>query len=133
MPVAAADVRVRRSAAGLGLFAESDIPRGRRIVEYAGEVITDEEADRRAGKYLFALGGGRCLDGRARSNLARYVNHSCRPNAEAFIAGRRVWIWSRRRIRAGEEITINYGREYFDEHIRPKGCRCAACQPARGR
>ena len=102
-------------------------------IEYTGEVITDEEAERRGGKYLFELGGGRTLDGRPRTNLGRYVNHSCRPNAEAFVSGRRVWVWSKRRIRAGEEVTIDYGPAYFDEHIRPKGCRCAACREGRGR
>ena len=133
MPVSLADVKVKRAAAGLGLFALQDIPRGRRIVEYTGEVITDEEADRRSGKYLFDLGGGRCLDGRARTNLARYINHSCSPNADAYVMGRRIWVWSRRAIRAGEEITIDYGPTYFDEHIRPQGCRCAECRPARRR
>jgi SET domain-containing protein len=128
MPVTAADVRVKRSASGLGLFTLRDIPAGRRIVEYTGELISDEEADRRGGKYLFDLQNGFCIDGRPRSNLARYVNHSCRPNATAYVSGRRVWVWSRRKIRAGEEITINYGPAYFDEHIRPKGCRCAKCR-----
>ena len=127
MPVSHTDVRVKRSATGLGLFTLRDIPANRRIVEYVGEVITDEEADRRGGKYLFALGDGRNIDGRARTNLARYVNHSCRPNAVAYISGRRVWVWSRRKIKAGEEITIDYGPTYFDEHIRPRGCKCAAC------
>jgi SET domain-containing protein len=107
------------------------VPARRRIIEYTGELISDEEADRRRGKYLFDLGDGLCLDGRARSNPARYVNHSCRPNATAYVSGRRVWVWSRRLIRAGEEITIDYGPAYFDEHIRPRGCRCAACRPGR--
>jgi SET domain-containing protein len=131
MPVSVADLSLKRSASGLGLFALRDIPARRRVIEYVGELITDEEAGRRRGKYLFDLGDGRAIDGRARSNPARYVNHSCDPNAEAFISGRRVWVWSRRRIRAGEEITIDYGPAYFDEYIRPNGCTCAAC--SRGR
>jgi uncharacterized protein len=126
MPAASADVKVKRSPTGLGLFALRPIPAGTRIVEYLGRVVRDEEA---YGKYLFDLGGGLSLDGRARSNPARYVNHSCRPNAEAFVRGRRVWVWSKRAIAAGEEITIDYGRAYFDQHIRPKGCKCAACAP----
>ena len=67
------------------------------------------------------------IDGSPRSNTARYINHSCRPNAEAYISGRRVWIWSKRAISAGEEITCDYGKEYFDEHIKPVGCKCEAC------
>jgi len=123
---------VRRSATGLGLFALRRIPAGRRIVEYLGTVISDEEADRKGGKYLFDLGGGRALDGQVRDNPARYVNHACRPNAEARITGRRVWVWSTRAIAAGEQITIDYGPAYFDEHIRPVGCKCAACAPPAG-
>jgi SET domain-containing protein len=38
-----------------------------------------------------------------------------------------VWIWSRREIRPGEEITYNYGKEYFDDHIKPVGCKCQKC------
>lgn len=129
MPVTSEYVKVRRSRTGLGLFALRDIPAGRRLVEYLGTVITDEEADRKGGKYLFDLGDGRTLDGRTRDNPARYVNHSCRPNAEARVTGRRVWVWSLRRIAAGEELTIDYGPAYFDEHIRPKGCQCTACVP----
>lgn len=132
MPVRREDLKVKRSSAGLGLFALRPIPAGRRIIEYLGRVISDEEADRKGGKYLFDLGGGLSLDGRARDNPARYVNHSCRPNAEAFVSGRKVWVWSKRAIAAGEEITIDYGPAYFDEHIRPKGCKCAACAPWAG-
>jgi hypothetical protein len=67
------------------------------------------------------------IDGTPRSNLARYINHSCRPNAVAYVSGRRVWIWSKRAIEPGEEITYNYGKEYFDDHIRPVGCKCEKC------
>ncbi|MDQ3804155.1 MAG: SET domain-containing protein [Acidobacteriota bacterium] len=126
MPAAREDLKVKRSSAGLGLFSLRRVPAGRRIIEFVGRVVPAEEA---RGKYLFDLGGGLALDGRSRPNPARYLNHSCRPNAEARISGRRVWVWSRRAIRAGEEITLDYGPEYFDEHIRPVGCKCAACTP----
>lgn len=127
MPIKREDLRVRRSATGLGLFALRPIPAGRRIIEYVGPVISGEEVDRKGGKYLFDLGDDRAIDGSARTNLARYLNHSCRPNAEAFVTGRRIWIWSKRDIPAGEEITINYGRAYFEEFIRPVGCKCRRC------
>jgi SET domain-containing protein len=126
MPAVKEDVKVKRSSAGLGLFALRPVPAGRRIVEFVGRVVPSGEA---RGKYLFDLGGGLSLKGRKHDNPARYVNHSCRPNAEAFASGRRVWVWSKRAIAAGEEITIDYGPDYFDEHIRPKGCQCAACAP----
>jgi uncharacterized protein len=122
---------VKRTMTGLGLFALQDIKAGQRMIEYIGRLITNEEADRKGGKYLFAIDHLYSLDGSARANTARYINHSCRPNAEAFITQRRrVWIWAKRHIRAGEEITLNYGKEYFDDHIKPTGCKCAVCRKA---
>lgn len=120
---------VKRSSAGLGLFARTDIKKGEFIIEYTGEHISEEEADRRGGMYLFSLGEDGVIDGRGRENLARYVNHACRPNCEAEHNEEdgRVRIYAIRSIKAGEELTYDYGREFFDEHIKPKGCRCVAC------
>ena len=118
---------VRRTATGLGLFALRPIPARRRIVEYLGTVVNREEVEWKGGKYLFGLDAERALDGRSRANLARYVNHSCRPNADAFVTGSRVWVWSKRAIGAGDEITLDYGAEYFDEFIGPAGCKCEEC------
>jgi SET domain-containing protein len=118
---------LKRTLTGLGLYTVQRIPKGRRIIEYTGPVINSEERDKKGGKYLFEIDEKRAIDGSARSNVARYINHSCRPNAEAFVSGRRVWIWSKKAIEAGEEITINYGREYVEEHIEPKGCKCPQC------
>jgi SET domain-containing protein len=67
------------------------------------------------------------IDGSPRSNAARYINHSCQPNAKAYRTGARIWIWSIKAIEAGEEITYDYGKKYFDEQIKPKGCKCAEC------
>ena len=123
---------VRRTSTGLGLFALEPIPAGRRIIEYTGPLVSNEEvARRRTGKYFFGVNTKWSIDGTPRSNTARYINHSCRPNAEAIVTGRRVWIWSKRRIKAGEEITYDYGKEYFDDHIRPVGCKCEKCASER--
>jgi SET domain-containing protein len=122
---------VRRSGTGLGLFALKPIPRRVRIVEYTGKIISTEQRLSIGGRYLFELDRKWAIDGRARTNLGRYVNHSCRPNAIAYLEGRRVWIWSRRAIDAGEEITINYGKEYFDEFIGSENCRCPKCTARR--
>ena len=119
---------VRRSATGLGLFTLREIPAGKRIIEYTGPLVTAEEVARRRGRYFFEIDENYSVDGSARTNTARYINHSCRPNAEAFITGRRIWIWSKGAIKAGEEITLDYGKTYFDIYIRPKGCGCAACR-----
>lgn len=125
---------VKRTATGLGLFATETIRAGKRIVEYTGVLVALEEIEGSRKKYFFEVDGRRAIDGSSRSNIARYINHSCRPNAKAYSTTRgRVWIWSTRNIEAGEEITINYGREYFDEHIKPKGCKCSKCAPERRR
>jgi SET domain-containing protein len=122
---------VRRTATGLGLFTLRPIKSGQRIIEYVGTIITNEEADRRGGKYLFELDEKHAIDGTTRSNLARYINHSCRPNAEGLTTGRRIWIWALRDIEAGEELTLNYGKDYLDTHI--KRCKCEKCVTSRKR
>ena len=119
---------VRRTATGLGLFALEPIPAGKRIIEYTGRLVSNEEVDRRRhGKYFFGINTKWSIDGTPRSNVARYINHSCRPNAVAYVTGHRVWIWSKRAIKPGEEITYDYGKEYFDDHIKPVGCKCDKC------
>ena len=122
------DFAVRRTATGLGLFTLRPIKSGKRIIEYTGTIITSEEADRRGGKYLFELDEKHAVDGTRRSNLARYINHSCRPNAEGLTTGKRIWIWAVRDIEAGEELTLDYGKQYVDEHI--ERCMCEKCAPA---
>ncbi|MDQ3685970.1 MAG: SET domain-containing protein [Acidobacteriota bacterium] len=119
---------VKRAGTGLGLFALQQIPAGRRIIEYTGPLVSNEEVEgSKFGKYFFRVNTKWVIDGSPRANTARYINHSCRPNSEAFISGRRVWIWSKGRIKGGEEITLDYGEEYFDDHIRPRGCKCDEC------
>lgn len=117
---------VKRSTTGLGLFTLQPIEADKRIIEYIGPIISAEEADRSNGKYLFELDEKRAIDGKSRSNTARYINHCCRPNAKAYTSGRRIWIWSLKKIKAGEEITIDYGKEYLDAHI--KQCKCMKCE-----
>ncbi len=119
---------VKRSGTGFGLFATKPIPRGKRIVEYTGPRISNEEVDRSNGKYFFGVNSKWSVDGSPRSNVARYINHSCKPNAEAIISRGRIWIWSRKKIKAGEEIAYDYGKEYFEGIIEPLGCKCEACR-----
>ncbi|HZE70754.1 MAG TPA: SET domain-containing protein [Pyrinomonadaceae bacterium] len=121
---------IRRSKSGLGMFAVQSIPKGTRIIEYTGPRISNEEVDKRRGKYFFGVNKRWTIDGSPRTNIARYINHSCIPNAEAIISGQRIWIWSKRNIRSGEEITYHYGDEYFDDIIKELGCRCKKCAPA---
>lgn len=120
--------KVKRSYAGLGLFADEPIPKGSFIIEYTGRVLSKEEEFSSRSKYLFEINSRTTIDGQARSNTARYINHSCRPNAEPDIKKGHVLISAIKNIKTGEEICYDYGKEYFDEHIRPKGCRCPKCQ-----
>ncbi len=119
---------VRRTRTGLGLYTLQTILKGKRIIEYTGPLISNKEVDKRRGKYFFQINSKWSVDGSPRGNTARYVNHSCAPNAEAFVSGRRVWLWSKKNIKEGEEITFNYGKEYFDDHIKPTGCKCRKCK-----
>ena len=122
--------RVGRSRTGLGLFATAEIARGTPIVEYRGRRIPTKIAQeldrRRANKYLFEIDSRWTIDGKARSNLARYVNHCCQPNAEAELKRGRMLFIAHRRIREGEEITIDYGEEHMQLYFRD-GCKCPAC------
>jgi len=118
---------VKRSPTGLGLYAARAILRGAFVIEYTGSLLPNEVADRKGGKYLFRVNSRWTIDGSGRENLSRYINHSCSPNCVAYARGRKVVIYSRRRIVPGEELTYNYGKEYFDAYIKPRGCLCGAC------
>ncbi len=120
---------VKRAAPGkgYGLFARTRIKKGAFVIEYTGRHVTTEVADRLKTKYLFELDSQWTLDGSARSNTARYMNHSCDPNCEAELDDGHVLLYAVRDIAPGEELTFDYGQEYFDEFIRPRGCRCASC------
>jgi len=123
------ELKVKRSSAGLGLFTLSDIEKDDLVIEYTGEKISSDEADQRGGKYLFTLTKKWVLDGKGRENTARYINHSCRPNCEAEVDEDKlkVFVYARRNIKAGEELTYDYGKEYWDDHIKPYGCKCPKC------
>lgn len=120
---------VREASPGLGkgLFAARTYAKGEFIVEYTGTKIPSSTADALKTRYLFELDEAWTIDGEDESNIARYINHSCKPNAEAEIHDGHILISATRRIFPGEEITIDYGEEYFDEFIRPSGCRCVRC------
>lgn len=120
-------LEVKKSSAGLGLFAGQDIKKGTKIIEYIGEKITAEEANKRGGKYLFELNSRWTIDGASRKNTARYINHACDPNCEAEIKNGKIFIFAKKNIPTGEELTYDYGEEYVDEHIKPFGCRCGSC------
>src|SRR5260370_1143372 len=122
-------VPVGRSASGLGLFAKNPIERGGHVATYRGPRISTEEALRRearGARYMFTINNRWTIDGSPRWNLARYINHSCRPNAKAVGRNGGIVIVASHRIEPGEEITFDYGREYFDYFFK-NDCRCSAC------
>lgn len=121
-------LRVGRSRTGLGLYAESEIPKGACVIEYVGPQISPEEELKSRSKYLFEVSARRTIDGAPRWNTARYINHSCRPNCEPNIHKGRVFIHARRRIKPGEELSYNYGKNYFNEYLKDI-CACPKCKP----
>jgi SET domain-containing protein len=123
-------LKVRRSATGLGLFAEAPIPKGECIIEYIGRPVSEREQYENKGKYLFWTGKSTMIDGNIPGNRARYINHSCAPNCEVDLKNRRIYIFALRRIKAGEELNYDYDTEYFEQHIKPRGCKCAKCEGA---
>jgi len=127
--------RVGRSTIGLGLFATEVIPKGVRIFEYTGKIITNAEADAMPGRprYLYDLSKTHTLDGSPRSNVGRYANHSCKPNGVIYIYGGRIFVKSLREIQPGEEITYDYGKEYFDAFIGKDRCLCVKCTARRAK
>jgi uncharacterized protein len=124
--------RVGRSETGLGLFAAKTIKKSAYIATYRGRRISSEQAEElenRGSRYMFELSSRWVIDGSKRYNVARYMNHSCRPNAEPFIIRKRKIIFrALRAITPGEEITYNYGRDYFNFFIKKHGCRCVSCR-----
>lgn len=127
--------RVGRSRTGLGLFATKDIKKGDVIIEYVGRMLDcrKPEHDAIENKYLFELNGRWTIDGASRKNIARYANHACRPNAESDVQSRnrRVFIKAIKNIHPGDEITYDYGSDYFKSYLKPIGCKCDHCEKKR--
>ena len=120
---------IRRSKTGLGLFAEEIIPKGACIIEYTGRPATKQEIESNMGKYLFWTSNSTMINGVSRNNTARYINHSCKPNCEIELQNKKIYVFAEKKIRKGEELTFDYGDEYFEMHIAPKGCLCRSCKP----
>jgi len=127
--------RVGRSRTGLGLFATKPIKKGSKIVRYFGPLLDSRKKkdDAIENKYLFELNGRWTIDGSVRENIARYINHACKPNAESDVSARKrkVVIRAIKNIEPGDEINYDYGTDYFKAYLKPIGCKCAACEKKR--
>lgn len=128
--------RIGRSLTGFGLFATKAIKKKTRIMEYKGPILGHEEALRaeaRGNRYLFEVSKHRTIDGTPHSNIARYTNHSCNPNAEPVIWRGRVFVKTLRDIKPGEEIVYDYGVDYLKNVIGRSNCKCSRCRRRRAR
>jgi uncharacterized protein len=127
--------RIGRSRTGLGLFATRPIKKGAKIVRYFGPLLDSRKKkdDAIENKYLFELNGRWTIDGSVRENVARYINHACKPNAESDVMPRKrkVVIRAIKNIEPGEEINYDYGTDYFKAYLKPIGCKCDACEKKR--
>jgi SET domain-containing protein len=121
---------VARARVGLGLFAVERIARGSYVIDFRGKRISTASADKMTSRNLFEIDADWTINGSSRTNVARYINHSCKPNCVARRIDRSIRIFARRAIEPGEELTYDYGKEYFDAFIGPNGCKCSHCTPA---
>jgi SET domain-containing protein len=120
-------LRRRSKISGWGVFAAGPIPRRAHIVEYKGELISQSESARREERYLprgriwiFNINRLWVRDAGVGGNIARYINHSCRPNCYVEIDYHTIWIRASRRIAKGEELTYDYNTD----GLAGISCRC---------
>ena len=124
-------IKVRDSAIhGRGVFAAQSIPASRKVIEYTGERISAKKAEKRGHghcTYYFALDRYWVLDGAVGGSGAEFINHSCGPNLVTRIMKGHILYMSLRKIRAGEELTVDYHFSRHEErvecHCRSKHCR----------
>lgn len=109
------------------MYAAEPIDEDTRIVEYKGELVSQAEAWRRESRYLrrgriwiFNINGRWARDAAVGGNIARSINHACRPNCYVDVVGHHIWIRASRAIRAGEELTYDYNTD----GVAGIACRC---------
>ena len=122
-------IRKRSRLHGQGVFAAESINKNKRIIDYAGELITNRQSEKREHQYLskgciwvFRVNRNWSRDAAVGGNVARFINHSCKPNCWIDVVDKTIWVRAARNIRAGEELTYDYNTEG------DKGIRCQ-CRP----
>jgi uncharacterized protein len=131
---AAYDLGVRRSRIhGYGVYARQAIAPRRKVIEYSGERLTLRQAIARCRKVcgpggskhlsIFRMNRSWLVDGAVGGSGAELVNHCCDPNLKARIIGEHILLFSRRRIRKGEELTLDYMLR--PKHVRMP-CHCGS-------
>ena len=109
-----------------GVYALERIPARRKVIEYVGERISRRETKRRGQgslTYLFTLDDYWTIDGSVGGSGAEIINHSCDPNLRSCIVGGHILDMSKRAIRRGEELTVDYR---FSDKIEKVRCRCGS-------
>jgi uncharacterized protein len=117
---------------GWGVYATQTISKNTRIIDYAGQKISNQASLKRERRYIksghlwcFKVTNRTVIDAGVGGNNARFINHSCRPNCYIQIADGVIWIRAARKIRKGEELTYHYNTD--GECLIT--CRCRrACQ-----
>ena len=115
---------------GTGGFARVNLQKGQRLIEYIGPKLskTDFQVELYAGNaHIFILDEDEAIDGSVEWNPARFLNHGCDPNCESRIVRGRIWFYALRAIRAGEELTYDYGHGLSGYRDRPCHCESATC------
>ena len=114
-----------------GLYANCDISKGTKIIEYKGKIVSVKQSDsnpkydNNKAIYLFNINKRYDLDGDFKFNTARLINHSCDPNCEVFGSGLKVWIFAMKNIKKDEELSYDYGFSY-DADYKNYPCKCKA-------
>ncbi len=125
---------------GNGVFATREIPKGTKIIEYVGDIVTKSEGDRRSGRrikkylnskktgsvYIFELNKTHDVDGFVKRNKAKYINHSCNPNCEVDVINNEIWISSTKNIKLGAELTYDYGYAFDSDDYKDHLCKCGS-------
>ena len=109
-----------------GVYAMENIPANRKVIEYTGEMVNRKEAKRRGSGdliYLFTVNDYWCKDGAVGGSGAELINHCCEPNLRVLITKGHILYMSKRAIRKGEELTVDYN---FDRDVETVKCSCGA-------
>ena len=124
--------RRRSKLHGFGVFALEPITKNTRIIDYAGELIRNRDSEAREERYLaegciwvFRVNRTWSRDAAVGGNIARFINHACRPNCWFEVVDKTIWIRAARNIRRGEELTYDYrtiGAQSMPCRCRP-GCK----------
>ena len=133
MPTAVSLPKIERKKSklhGFGVFALETINKNKRIIDYAGELISNKQSEAREDRYLkkgciwvFRVNRNWSRDAMVGGNIARFINHSCTPNCwiEVYAPTKTIWVRASKTIRKGEELVYDYNTE--GDKVIPCKCR----------